>query len=101
MLDKCSMLDTISYFSKTATKGDNGFTLFHETFKNPYLGGACSEVQPIIALEYSLKIESVKQRRKQLLAIYNNASKKKRKTLEFERMREEIGTLLLLLNDYI
>ena len=102
MIDSKSMQGVIDYFNQVAKSTDVGFSVYHESFRNPTLEGACNATDPLVALKSSLIVEGMRQRRTKLIKVWNSASKQKRARNKkaFEILKDEIGALSIIIGEY-
>lgn len=103
MIDSKSMQGVIDYFNQVAKSTDVGFSVYHESFRNPTLEGAYNGIDPIVALKSSLILEKMRQRRINLIEVWNSASKQKRarNRKAFKIMKDEIDALTIVLTEYL
>lgn len=103
MVDNIYIQNIVNYFNKVATDSNNGFTVYRESFRDPYLSGAFAQIDPVIALQSSLIVEKMKQRRKLLVKVLNQASKaeRKRNKKAFEVAQSEVDAISAILLEYL
>ena len=103
-VSKAAMNAVVDYFSKRIKDEPacDNFMIFHEAMKSHTFSGAFVDSDPYQVLADSLAIEQVRDRRKKLVDIWNDSTKKSRakKLAYYEAVRNEIDVLTLALKEF-